>query len=550
MYVYTENMWKVGSLLILVISAVTADDHGSTAVSHTAETFASQVEETKHFVMFFAPWCGHCKRLAPTWNELAKLYNEKEEKEVIIAKVDCTTDTALCAENDVTGYPTIKFFPNGKEGAIRYKGVRDLNALQDFVEEQLDREPEFAPEDKQAGERPPEGPLYDLNDENFAEFTQTGYHFIKFFAPWCGHCKRLAPTWEDLARLYAEDETVYISKVDCTQSQQLCTSHGVRGYPTLLLFKDGQKVEQYPGQRDLDAFKSYLNKMVEQKDEKVESEEEKVPEKKPDDEALKEGEKPAEGPLYDLNDENFAKFTQTGYHFIKFFAPWCGHCKRLAPVWEDLAKLFADDKAVSIVKADASAEIAEIAIGNAKETAQVAKSAVEDANESAQVAKSAVEDANEAAQAAKSAVEDANETAQFTDDADTDTAQIVDDIVDAIDDIANIVVNVVNAIDDVIDTAKTQEDSGTIDTAKIPEDSGTTYKLDGVTSTSDKGNNYNYFGKDTGKGINLTDVFISNDIDGILIVQYPEEAQYIGEPHANGLLENATQTQSYNNFNN
>jgi len=45
----------------------------------------------------------------------------------------------LCAENDVTDYPTIKFFPNGKEGAIRYKGVRDLNALEDFVEKQLGR---------------------------------------------------------------------------------------------------------------------------------------------------------------------------------------------------------------------------------------------------------------------------------------------------------------------------------------------------------------------------------------------------------------------------
>jgi hypothetical protein len=58
-----------------------------------------------------------------------------------------------------------------------------------------------------------------------------------------------------------------------------------------------------------------------------------------------------------------------------------------------------------------------------------------------------------------------NETAQIADDADTDTAQIVDDTV----------VNVVNVIDSVIDTVKT------------PEDSGTTYRLDEVTSTSDKG---------------------------------------------------------------
>ncbi len=181
------------------------------------------------------------------------------------------------------------------------------------------------------------------------------------------------------------------------------------------------------------------------------------------------------------------------------------------------ADYYAEIAKDAIVKADASAEIAEIAIGNAKETAQVAKSAVEDANESAQIAKSAVEAANETAQFAKNAVENANESAQIADNADTDTAQIVDDTV----------VNVVNVVN-------------VIDTVKTPEDSGTTYKLDEVTSTSDKGNNYNYFGKDTGKGINLTDVFISNDIDDILIVQYTEEAQYIGELHANGLLENAT----------
>ncbi len=41
--------------------------------------------------------CGHCKRLAPTWNDLAVKYAEKEEKDVVVAKVDCTIETALCS---------------------------------------------------------------------------------------------------------------------------------------------------------------------------------------------------------------------------------------------------------------------------------------------------------------------------------------------------------------------------------------------------------------------------------------------------------------------
>lgn len=56
-----------------------------------------------------------------------------------------------------------------------------------------------------------------------------------------------------------------------------------------------------------------------------------------------------QGPI-ELTDETFASVIKQGTHFVKFFAPWCGHCKHLAPTWDDLAKSFAGSKKVSIAK--------------------------------------------------------------------------------------------------------------------------------------------------------------------------------------------------------
>jgi len=54
--------------------------------------------------------------------------------------------------------------------------------------------------------------------------------------------------------------------------------------------------------------------------------------------------------MFVLQDSTFEKHIETGSHFIKFYAPWCGHCKNLAPAWADLAKSFADNGRVTIAK--------------------------------------------------------------------------------------------------------------------------------------------------------------------------------------------------------
>lgn len=81
---------------------------------------------------------------------------------------------------------------------------------------------------------------------------------VEFFAPWCGHCKSLAPHYEEAATTLKENN-IKLAKVDCVDQAELCQAHGVQGYPTLKVFRNGEPVD-YTGPRKADGIVSYMIK--------------------------------------------------------------------------------------------------------------------------------------------------------------------------------------------------------------------------------------------------------------------------------------------------
>jgi len=239
-------------IVILLVSSVCVSslfDSSDDVVELTAGNFDQRVinSDDLWLVEFYAPWCGHCRTLAPEWKKAATALKGI----VKIGAVDMDVHGTVGAPYNVRGFPTIKVFGSNKKSPQDYNGARTAQGITDeamkvvqrLVRDRLSGGGQSSGGGGGGGGGGSGNDVVELTDANFEDEvanSKTGV-LVEFFAPWCGHCQRLEPEWKKAAgelrgkmKLAALDATIHTASAGRFQ---------VQGYPTIKFFPAGASLD-------------------------------------------------------------------------------------------------------------------------------------------------------------------------------------------------------------------------------------------------------------------------------------------------------------------
>jgi protein disulfide-isomerase A6 len=239
--------WSIGILLVFSPFLVSGLYSGSDVQTLTSSNFDRLVKESDAvwIIEFFAPWCGHCKSLAPEYSKAAKALKGV----VKVGAVNADEENSLASQYNIKGFPTIKIFYGKK--VEDYNGQRNSQGIIEAALKAVRSKVEAQSGGSSGGGSDKNTNVIELTDSNFASKVLNSDEpwLVEFFAPWCGHCKQLAPEWEKAAS--ALQGKIKLGALDATVHSAKASEYNIRGYPTIKFFPAGKKGEpiEYDGGR-------------------------------------------------------------------------------------------------------------------------------------------------------------------------------------------------------------------------------------------------------------------------------------------------------------
>ncbi|RDW74738.1 protein disulfide isomerase PDI1 [Aspergillus mulundensis] len=412
-----------------VSAADTQSETPSDVISLTKETFNDFLAENELVLAeFFAPWCGHCKALAPQYEEAA---TELKAKNIALVKVDCTAEEDVCKEQEVTGYPTLKVFrgPNVVKpyaGARKTKDIvsymvkQSLPAVSAVTEESLEEFKTldkiavigyFAEDDKESteaytafaesqrdnylfgstndaavasaeGVKQPSVVLYkdfdekkaiydgsldsetllswvktastplvgEVGPETYSAYIAAGIPLAYIFAETTEERTKFAEEFKPIAEKHKGEINIATIDAKAFGAHAGNLNLDPKTFPAFAI-QDPAKNAKYPYDQAKEISAKEVGKFIQDVlNGKVEPsiKSEPIPETQ-------------EGPVTVVVAHSYKDVVIENDKdvLLEFYAPWCGHCKALAPKYDELAELYAKSKdaasKVTIAKIDATA---------------------------------------------------------------------------------------------------------------------------------------------------------------------------------------------------
>lgn len=193
-------------------------------------------------VEFYAPWCGHCQSLVPEYKKAAAALKGV----VKVGAVNADDHKSLGGQFNVKGFPTIKIFGANKKSPSDFNGQRTAQGIVDAALNEVKNKVKASMSGGGSGGGSSGGSgssndVIELTSSNFDKLVLNSddVWLVEFFAPWCGHCKRLEPEWAKAASELKGK--VKLGALDATVHDTKAQEYGVTGYPTIKFFGAGKK---------------------------------------------------------------------------------------------------------------------------------------------------------------------------------------------------------------------------------------------------------------------------------------------------------------------